>query len=76
MSEYHVTYIRDADRTRVVFVIDAPNAGRAVAAADARKPLGFRAAAFREHDGKQLHIPMDGDNYGAEAARPPAVVSN
>jgi hypothetical protein len=76
MSEYHVTYIRDSDRTRVVFVLSGDGPAEALAVADERAPRGFRWAALHEHLGGAIAIPMDGDNYGNDAPRPPAVVSN
>jgi hypothetical protein len=76
MIEYHVTYIRDSDRTRVVFVIDRAGPFDALTVANERAPVGFRLAAFHMHHGGAIAIPMDGDNYGNDAPRPPAVVSN
>jgi hypothetical protein len=64
VSEAHVTYIRDEDRTRVVFVLELPW-DEAMAAAKARAPKGFRFAAAREHPGGPIRIPADGDDYGA-----------
>ena len=78
MNEYHVTYVRDADRTRVVFVIRAQNESWALEDARKRAPRGFRHCALRRHEGGQITVPMDGDNYGAEIVPPhwtPAAVA-
>lgn len=59
MPEQHITYIRDSDRTRVVFVFGAdPHAYTA--------PLGFRRAAQCEHHGGEFRVPFDNDDYGQE----------
>ena len=64
VPESHVTYIRDTDRTRVVFVLRCPMK-RARDIAATRAPEGFRFAAAKEHDGGPIKVPMDGDDYGA-----------
>jgi hypothetical protein len=58
-----ITYIRDADRTRVIFVLDLPPDE---AQAKVTAPLGFRLAAVNP-DADTSRIPMDGDDYGAVA---------
>ena len=64
MTQHHVTYIRDFDRTRVVFVLNGTHTREsALATAAAQAPQGFRWAAYREHDGSRLVIPSDGDDY-------------
>jgi serine acetyltransferase len=57
VSERHVTYIRDSDRTRVVFVFGAD---------ECTAPRGFRFAARCDHPGGTLEIPSDNDDYGRE----------
>jgi serine acetyltransferase len=59
VPEQHVTYIRDADRTRVVFVFGADPAAHTA-------PLGFRRAARCEHAGGEFRVPFDNDDYGVE----------
>lgn len=71
-AQHHVTFIRDSDRTRVVFVFDALDYSESAARrkAFALAPLGFRHAAYRLHDGGPLRIPADGDDYGNEMPFP------
>jgi serine acetyltransferase len=59
VPETHVTYVRDADRTRVVFVFGADPAAHTA-------PLGFRRAAQHEHPGGEFRVPFDNDDYGVE----------
>jgi acetyltransferase-like isoleucine patch superfamily enzyme len=59
VPETHVTFIRDSDRTRVVFVFDADEDSFSA-------PKGFRRAARCEFRGGELEIPFDNDDYGRE----------
>lgn len=71
-----VTYIRDSDRTRVIFIFQADEV-EARRRAEVMAPLGFRLAAVCQPQ-VPLEIPMDGDNYGDEVQPPhwtPAAVS-
>lgn len=71
MTQHHVTYIRDSDRTRVVFVLNGTHThASALATAQAQAPVGFRWAAYREHPGGRIVIPADGDDYGNETPYP------
>ena len=67
--QHHITYIRDADRTRVVFVLPGTmTAEDARAQADTMQPRAgsygsFRFAGQRVHEGGEIVIPGDGDDY-------------
>ena len=58
-----ITYVRDADRVRVIFVFDlsADDAMRKLVEQGAPPP-GFRLAALNP-DADTSRIPMDGDDY-------------
>jgi hypothetical protein len=65
-----VTYVRDADRTRIVIVLEGCTPEQARQRASELVPdRGFRFAAQCEGDGR-LRVPMDGDDYGADPAPP------
>lgn len=67
MTEHHVTFIRDSDRTRLIFAYSALDHPRHVAEqrAESNVPKGFRKAAYHLHTGGPIRIPADGDDYGA-----------
>jgi hypothetical protein len=67
---WHVTFTRDSDRSRVVFIFaenafPAGNAkGYAQREAFRLAPTDFRYAATCEHPaGERIRIPADGDDY-------------
>jgi hypothetical protein len=74
MSQHHITYIRDSDRTRVIFAYSATDysQARALELAACSAPRGFRHAATRIHEGGPVLIPSDGDDYGREFHSIPA----
>lgn len=57
-----ITYVRDGDRTRVIFVFDLPPDQ---ALAQVTVPLGFRLVAVNPDVDLSKGIPADGDDYGA-----------
>lgn len=80
MTEYHITFVRDADRVRLIFVLPAAdldgNFEAAFQAVMSRAPRGFRLVACHPHDGGRIdQIPMDGDDYGRDAPSIPATWS-
>lgn len=68
MTDHQITYRRDTDRTRIIFSYPAEHTTleQALQRAADMAPIGFRHAATKpNHDG-QMHVPMDGDDYGYE----------
>jgi hypothetical protein len=65
-----VTYIRAADRTRIVYVLPMER-GEALAQAAELAPRDFALAAVcHPADDEQMLVPQDGDNYGDEVTAP------
>jgi hypothetical protein len=68
-EQHHVTFIRDADRTRIIFALPGHlTPGQAREHAETLKPLPggygpFRFAAQTTHAGGPICIPGDGDDY-------------
>lgn len=60
--QHHLTYIRDSDRTRVIFILEGELAD-CVQRAIEQAPLGFRLAALKADHTGRIAIRADGDDY-------------